>query len=296
MKSLTLASPAKLNLYLKVLDRRPDGHHRLVTLFHRVSLHDTLHLKRSKNFSLSCSNPRVPLGEENLMTKAYRLLQKEFPKLGGVSVRLIKKIPMAGGLGGGSSNTAFFLLGMKRLYNLNISFKRLLRIGSKLGADVPFFLYDVPQAVGEDRGDRIKSSSLVLRPASLKYWFMLIVSREGLSTKDVYKEFSRMNRPAPSLTKVRRIVKLLGTQLKEGNFDRIPELLQNDLELAAFQLNPSLEQKISQMKKLGAQAVQMSGSGPTIFAMFPREKKAGNFARKLRIDPRTDSLLICHSQ
>jgi 4-diphosphocytidyl-2-C-methyl-D-erythritol kinase len=114
MDSIILQSPAKLNLHLRILRKRPDGYHDLLTLFHRISLADTISIRnRAAGFKLTTNLRGLETGEGNLITKAYRLLQKEFPKLGGVCVRLTKRIPMGGGLGGGSSNAAHFLLGMK---------------------------------------------------------------------------------------------------------------------------------------------------------------------------------------
>ena len=140
MKSLTLQSPAKVNLYLRITGRRADGYHILDTLFHRISLVDTLTLsKRECGFSFS-SNANLPPREGNLLFKSYLELQKKFPGLKGVHAKLVKRIPIGAGLGGGSSNAAFFLLGMIRLYGLRISKPELMKMGLRIGADVPFFL------------------------------------------------------------------------------------------------------------------------------------------------------------
>ncbi|MFA5160593.1 MAG: 4-(cytidine 5'-diphospho)-2-C-methyl-D-erythritol kinase, partial [Candidatus Omnitrophota bacterium] len=133
MKKIILKSPAKLNLHLRILGKRSDGYHELLTLFHRISLADTIIIrKNSGSFKLTTNIPSLETGEGNLITKAYRALQKKFPKLGGVSVRLTKRIPLGAGLGGGSSNAAFFLLGMKKLFGLKISSKELFAMGKKL--------------------------------------------------------------------------------------------------------------------------------------------------------------------
>ena len=115
MKKIILKSPAKVNLHLRIVGRRPNGYHNLVSVFHRLSLADTLTLsKRKADFSFS-SNVNLPTREGNLLFKAYVELKKKFPKLGGVQVGLVKRIPIGAGLGGGSSNAAFFLLGMKNI-------------------------------------------------------------------------------------------------------------------------------------------------------------------------------------
>ncbi len=290
MRSLILQSPAKLNLYLRILGRRRDGYHNLFTLFHRISLADTLRLKKkSSGFSLRCSDPRLPTGEGNLITRAYRLLQKKFPKLGGVSVSLKKNIPIGAGLGGGSSNAATFLLGIKKLYGLKISTRELVALGRKIGADVPFFLYGVNQAIGTGKGDRIMP-----KPARRPQTFLLVISRQGLATKTVYQALpSRF--PAVSLTKLTRAATLLCDFLGGDKYDQIAELLRNDLEQTAFRLRPSLRNIIAEFKKQGVPAARMSGSGPTVFAILSRPEKARRLARKLRQDQPSKEFVVCHT-
>jgi len=134
MKVITVKSPAKLNLHLRILRRRPDGYHDLLTLFHRISLHDTIRIRKARSgFKLTTNQSDLETGEGNLITKAYRMLQERFPRLDGVAVRLDKKIPLGAGLGGGSSNAAHFLLGMKKLFRLKISLPELMKMGKRLG-------------------------------------------------------------------------------------------------------------------------------------------------------------------
>lgn len=293
MRSLTLASRAKINLYLRVLGKRADGYHDVVTLFHRLSLKDTLRLtkKSGGKFFLECSDPSLSLGEGNLIRRAYRLLQKKFPKLGGVSVFLQKNIPIAAGLGGGSSNAAAFFLGMKRLYGLRVSKRELMRLGGELGADVPFFLSGERQAVGLERGDRLLPCT-----DRRRLWFILIVSKKGLATKKVYAHLPRRNKRAVSLTNEIRAVKLIYNFLREKDFRRVSTLLRNDLELAAFRLRPSLRKIIGEFGRLGIQTARMSGSGPTVFAILSQKQEAERLAQKLRIDSDSQRILICHSE
>lgn len=291
MHSLTVASPSKVNLYLKIIRKRPDGYHDLYTLFHRISLRDTLKLKKNSapGLKLTCSNPKLSLGEDNLITKAYRALQAEYPQLGGVSAHLEKVIPIGAGLGGGSGNAAALLLGLKRLYGLPISLKRLTRIGAKLGADVPFFIHNINQAIGLGIGDRLKP-----KPLKRRLWFVLAVSDQGLSTPAVYKSLSYPPK-GPSLTKVSRAVTMLCDFLEGRNSQQLSQALENDLEAAAFLLRPSLRVLIERLKKLGAPAVRMSGSGPTVFAIFYNSRTAQNFAQKLRKVQLAKKVLVCHS-
>lgn len=287
MNTLTLQSPAKLNLYLKILGRYPNGYHELATLFHRISLSDTLYLrKRAEGFSLRCSHPELLCGHSNLITKAYRLLQSKFPKLGGVSVRLIKRIPLAAGLGGGSSNAAFFLLGMNRLYGLSLSRRNLADLGSRLGADVPFFIYETPQAVGRGIGDKIQP-----KPLRLKLYFVLVVSDRGLSTRRVYEGL----KPAVSLTKVTRVITMRSGKLARRDGVGLSRLLHNDLAPSAFRLRPSILKTISKFHRLGIPSAGMSGSGPTVFAVVSNLREAEDLARKIRRKEPGKRIFVCHS-
>ncbi len=190
MNRIKLRSPAKINLYLKVLGRLPNGYHQLLTVFHRISLCDQISLTKSdQGFFLETNQPKLSCGEDNLITKAYRALQEEVPNLGGVRVFLRKKIPIGAGLGGGSGNAAAFLLGMNRLYQLGLSVKKLTQIGSKLGADVAFFIQNVNQALGRGVGDQ-----LISKTAKKKYWFVLALSDKPLSTQEVYQNLTQVTK------------------------------------------------------------------------------------------------------
>ncbi len=291
MNSLTLRSPAKLNLFLKIIRRRPDGYHDLVTLFHRISLCDKISLsKKPAGFSLTAdSSFRLPLGETNLITKAYRALRQRFKRLGGVAVHLEKNIPVGGGLGGGSSNAASFLFGMKKMWDLKISRQGLVRLGAELGADVPFFLYDTTQALAEGIGESIKPI-----PANTRRHFLLLISRRGLSTKQVYQNLAPPA-PPPSLTRQRRIARLLAEVLDEKKLDQAAALMENDLEESAFRLRPSLLKCISKLNEFGIRTARMSGSGPTVFAILPYPEEAQTIAQKLRRLLPAQKIVVCHS-
>ncbi len=295
MKSLTLKSPAKINLYLKVTGRRPNGYHELVTLFRRLSLADSLTLKKQKSgIRLSCVvksglKQKLSNGEDNLIVKTYRLLQKEFPGLGGVSVKLVKRIPMGAGLGGGSSNAAAFLLGMKKIYNLPLSRGKMMKIGARLGADVPFFLMETSQALGRGIGDELKAM-----PSRSKYGLTLVVSDEGLSTPQVYRNLPK-KLPAVSLTKVNSAVKLVFNLLEKKQVAKAAPLLENDLENPAFRLRPSLGKQLKKLHQKGVRASRMTGSGPTLFSVLPDLRAARQFAEKLRKDFPRNKILVCSS-
>ena len=290
MKVLTLQSPAKLNLHLRILGKRADGYHELLTLFHRISLADTIRLRKSlRGFKLTTNIPALETGEGNLITKAYRLLQEKFPKIGGVSVRLIKRIPLGGGLGGGSSNAAFFLLGMKKLYGLKISLKELLAMGKKLGADVPFFLAEATQAMAWGIGEKMRKV-----PSRRRLWFLLLVSDEGLNTRKVYQTLRWRGQPL-SLTKEGRIARILRSFLDSKRILEAAGLARNDLESPAFRLKPSIPKVMAVLRDLGAPWVHMSGSGPTVFSIFSSREEALDLSTRLKEVPFPFRKVICHS-
>ncbi len=290
MKSIVLPSPAKLNLHLRIIRKRPDGYHELLTLFQKISLADTICIRKSpQGFKLVTNIPSLETGEGNLITKAYRKLQQRFPDLGGVSVRLTKRIPLGAGLGGGSSNAAYFLLGMKRLFSLEIAQKELFSIGKKLGADVPFFLSGASQAMAWGIGDKLQK---VPRGASL--WFLLLVTEQGLNTKKVYQTLDWKGRPL-SLTKEKRIARILRSFLERRRVWEASELVKNDLETPAFRLMPSIPNALAFLKGLGAPLVLMSGSGATVFAACSTRKEVLGLSKRLKEVPFPFRKVICHS-
>ena len=285
MNSLAIDSPAKVNLFLKITGRRKDGYHLLETLFHRVSLKDTLYLRKtSSGILIRTNDPRVPTDDRNLIAKAFGMLQKEVGIPGGVSVRLVKRIPMAGGMGGGSSNAAHFLLGMKRLYHLKISNEALKKIGQKLGADVNFFLSHANQALGSGAGERITPL-----PTKEKLWFVIVTMPKPLSTAKVYEHYRKSHpdiaRHNASSGKVHFLTKKypLATlshhlkALKEGEQNT---LFQNDLEASSTALYPLIRKALKLFEDLGIPHL-ISGSGPTVFGILSSQHRAKHLAKTI---------------
>lgn len=289
MHSLILTSPAKLNLVLRVLGRRPDGYHDLCTLFHRISLRDTLRLeKEMEGIRLFCSHPGVPK-RNNLIARAFRLLKTHYPFTGGVTVRLTKRIPIGGGLGGGSSNAAAFLIGMNRLFRLGLTQKKLMKLGEKLGSDVSFFISGARHAIGEGRGERIQPLAFRRR-----LWFLLLTHPRGLSTRRVYQGFHRPKQ-AVSLTEVRRSVRITSAFLEKGEPARASGFLVNDLTASAERLRPSLRKIRESLSDSHLGTCHMSGSGPTQFLIFSSRPKALRTIPKLRRLTNSRAVILCHS-
>lgn len=289
MHSLTITSPAKLNLVLRVLRKRKDGYHELCTLFHRISLADTLRLeKRREGMHLLCSHPQVPK-KENLIVRAFRLLKRKHPFSGGVRVRLTKRIPVGGGLGGGSSNAAHFLIGMNRLFRMGLSQKELMKLGAELGADVPFFIAQTRHALGRGRGERIEPL-----PFPKRLWFLLFPRGKGLSTQRVYRGL-RLTGPRVSLTRVTREVKMASSFLAQGVSHRAARFLVNDLAPSAERLDPSLRETQKALEDLQLGKGYMSGSGPTWFLIVPFHGEALQALRRLRTHRFSKKAILCHS-
>lgn len=279
MKSLTIFSPAKVNLFLKVLGKRPDGFHELLTVFHRISLCDRLVLKKipAGRFTLTVNHPKLGQKKDNLIYKACELLRRYTQWEGGVAVRLEKNIPIAAGLGGGSSNAAYFLLGVNHLFELGLPLNTLVRIGKKLGSDVPFFLYNVNQAIGRGRGEIITP-----RPFRGRLWFVVLEAPFGLTTKNVYQKHSLFRPKGRRLTRISRV-------------DTITSDYFNDLSRASCAIRPELADIDKCLAKAGGKVRLMSGSGPTMLSIHDSKKEAKSVAQKLRNCKPKVRVFICHT-
>jgi len=293
MTTLTLLSPAKLNLYLRVLNKRPDGYHNLVTLFERINLFDTLKftLRTDGKIHVFCRSKGVPRGPRNLVYQVAQRLQKDFDLKQGVTIEIKKKIPVAAGLGGGSGNAATTLMGLNRLWGLSLSKTRLVAYAKGIGADVPFFVYDCPWALGTERGDKIRPLTLRCR-----LWQVLVVPVFKMYTKDVFHHLAfarqRMAEAGPKggrgplrenrnplgdtnmLTKGSDNVNILIRHLREKNFVEVGRRLRNDLEESAFSLSARLKRLKETVGQLNTLGTSLSGSGPSIFGLTHSQKEA----------------------
>lgn len=280
MPSLTVVSPAKINLALRVLGKRPDGYHDIFTLFQRISLADRITFRkiRSPGVRISCNLPEVPSGPGNLIHRAYELLRKEKGLRGGIEVELAKRIPLGGGLGGGSSNAAAALKSLNRLYSLGLRNDELLFLGKQLGADVPFFLLGSSQAIGKGRGDELYPLC-----APKKIPLLLVLFPEGVSTPEVYRRYRercfKLRNPAP-LTKVSADVTMLSAFLSAKNLTSAAVLLCNDLMLSACQIKPAIARVLSFLRTF-TPACLMTGSGATVFALAESVEEAGRIGEKV---------------
>lgn len=253
---LCMHSFAKINLALSVLGRRIDGYHDIQTVFQTIDLGDELEFFPASKFDLTCENFADVPKEDNLVWKAAMLLSSECGEKRGAHVTLRKKIPSGAGLGGGSSNAAAALLGLRRFWNLEVSDAQLFSIASKLGSDVPFFLSG-GTALGTGRGEQI--SALPDPPAE-----NLVVIFPGIhvSTAEAYRS---LNLGLTSRTIDLRIQRFCGlVQCKKMCWTEIF----NDFEASILPSYPVIEQAKCYLKDRGAVATLLSGSGSSVFGFF----------------------------
>jgi len=261
---MIIKAPAKINLFLEVLNKRKDGYHNIETLFLKIKLFDKLKLRlRKTGIIISCKHPDVPENESNLVYKAAELLQKKTGTHKGVYISIEKNIPVFAGLGGGSSDAAAVLIGLNELWELNLDQKELLSLALKIGADVAFFVTDYNMAIGKLRGDKFTPLDI-----DQKFWVLLVKPNISVSTKQVYQGLS------PSLTMPRNDVKLLVHALKSKNMEMIEKTLFNRLEIVVFKQFKEIKEIKEMISARGVRAVLMSGSGSAIFGLLNNRKEA----------------------
>jgi len=270
---LSLQAPAKVNLYLKVLDKRPDGYHNLHSLFQMVGLFDRLDFREtSEGIRLRVENSPLPADDSNLVCRAAALLQEEMAAQNlpdkGVEIALTKNIPIAAGLGGGSSDAAATLIGLNRLWTLDWPRKRLADLGARLGSDVPFFFYG-PTAWVSGRGEEVDAVA-----TRLSGWIVLLHPDIPVSTASVYAEYDKKIGKKIGLTKGRRPLKITAMDKERPTVAARLERPYNDLERVTLDAYPQLKELKIKLKALGGEGVVMSGSGPSIFGLFRDHQKA----------------------
>jgi 4-diphosphocytidyl-2-C-methyl-D-erythritol kinase len=267
-KSLRIPAFAKINLTLNITGKRPDGYHELRTIFQTISLRDTLDISITPGnlleVAMTCSDPQLA-GADNLVFRAIHALAPEIGFSGRVQVHLEKQIPVARGLGGGSSDAAAVLIAMLRLTKVKVSLDRLMEIAARLGADVPFFLFG-GRALAVNRGDEIyplkdgpKRTVVVVSPKGI-----------GVPTKNAYEWL------APELTRLtnpHRIWKFcaLCWSRQDG--------LSNDFEGPVFSRHPRLGEIRARLLKQGAADAALAGSGSAVFGVFRNPARARRAAR-----------------
>lgn len=270
--SIVLKSYGKINLGLDVLRRREDGYHEVRMIMQTVGLYDVLTMKKRKDdkIEMTCNLSFLPTDERNLVYKAVKLIKNKYHIKDGVEINLSKRIPVAAGMAGGSSNCAAALKGMNQLFDLGLSIDELCEIGVTLGADVPYCIWG-GTALSEGIGEKLS------RVDAMPDCYILI-AKPGISvsTAFVYKNLDLL-----ALSKHPDIDGMLEC-LKEKDLTGICNRLENVLETVTIKEYPIIEKVKKHLMDQGAKGALMSGSGPTIFAIFEDKKTADDAMESLR--------------
>lgn len=255
---MIINAPAKINLALDVLADRPDGYHEVDMVMQNIALADEIFFEPGEEIELTCSNPDIPTDKHNLAWRAADLIRRETGCLKGIKIHIEKRIPVAAGLAGGSTDAAAVLIGLNQLWKLGLSQKELMNFGVKLGADVPFcILRQTSRAEGI--GEKLSTID-----SKLHCNVLLITPDVPVSTALVYQSII-----TPEIKKHPNINEVI-TALETGDIDRLTKHWGNVLEEVVLKKFPMVaELKESLICKFGLNRVLMSGSGPSVFALEP---------------------------
>jgi 4-diphosphocytidyl-2-C-methyl-D-erythritol kinase len=261
-------SYAKINWTLEVLGQRADGYHEVRTVLQTVALHDLLSFERTdERIEITCDEPSVPVDEQNLVYRAAARLQQMTGIRSGVRVSITKRIPVGGGLGGGSSNAAVALLALQRLWQVPLSPGDLIEMGAAIGSDVPFYFYG-GTVIGLGRGSEVYP----LPDVSAQH-ILLVTPPIHVSTREAYAAVSHGQLTSQILQAniahcCKAVFRACGPLMTPvGRFDWNEEI-RNDLEAVIVAKYPEIGRIIERLRQLGARVVRMSGSGSTVFATF----------------------------
>jgi 4-diphosphocytidyl-2-C-methyl-D-erythritol kinase len=260
-QNLHFSSPAKINLFLRVGDKLANGYHQVTTVMTKISLADeiTLTWSKKRSLTLTCSHPDVPLNQDNLLYRTFKLLQTHF-HLPTPKIHLNKKIPLAAGLGGGSSNAGYLLKTLNHHLNLGLGKKQLQRLALQLGADVPFAVSQADCVSETNHGlSTLKQTTLPSLPACK---ITLSFQNFHLKTPQMYQQITHYRFPPTSS-------RSLVTALKTQSLTDIGTHLNNDFSHCVFHHYPKLLTLKKKLLQAGAAGVGLSGKGPTLFALFP---------------------------
>lgn len=281
--TLSRRAPAKVNLGLHVLRRRPDGYHDIETVLHRVDWTDAVTAAPADTLSMSCSDPSLPTDERNLCLRAARQLQTAFDVAAGARLHLEKNVPYGAGLGSGSSDAAATIRLLSQLWDLNPSPERLREIGGAIGADVPFFLMDdVPAAYATGRGDTLVPLSRGGEPYRLPFPLLVVVPPVEVATSRAYTRVRPNDEDRPDL---RRLV-------HSDDLSRWRQTLVNDFEGAVLEEEPVIRAVRDDLRRAGADYVSLSGSGSAVYGVFETPEAARDARETLKAPERRLRLIM----
>lgn len=270
--SFSLKAPAKINWFLRVINKRDDGYHNIMSFMQCIAVFDILRFEHADTVEVT-GDLNIP-PKNNLVYMAAMLLKQHTSYKKGVKITLRKNIPVSAGLGGGSSDAAHTLLGLNNLWGLGLESEELFTIGLKIGSDVPFFLNGSPALV-EGKGEKITNINLHSSPSVL----LIVTPSVAVSTARVYASFDMLR--LSELTKKPLDIKLFCHALVNRDFISLSSMIYNDLEKIAIKKCPVIEKIKARMLEKGAVISTMTGSGPTVFGIFESKKTALSAASKM---------------
>jgi 4-diphosphocytidyl-2-C-methyl-D-erythritol kinase len=259
---MELKSYAKINLGLHVHDRRKDGFHNLTTVFQEISLYDNVNIREAKAFSCKTNLSSIK-EKENFGTIAYKLLKEKFPDIPNVEISISKNIPINAGLGGGSSNGAAVVKGINSLFNLSLTNKEMLEISSRVSSDSSFFINGGLQ-LGTQRGEVLKKISKTVIPEHV----LLVKPKLKVKTKEAFLDLKNHLLNEDTHINLSQLLE----ELKNNNFNS--KLFKNDFEMYVFKTHPEIGDIKLKILDLGAIYASLSGTGSTVFGIFPTEVAA----------------------
>lgn len=256
-------APAKINLLLDVIGKREDNYHNLRMVMTTIDLYDRISINKiNENKIIINSNKYfLPNDERNLVYKATKLMKATFNINSGFNIFIEKNIPVAAGLAGGSSDAAATIRAINKIFKLNLSLSEMINLGLLIGSDVPFCLYN-RTALVEGRGEIITPL-----PKVPKCWVILVKPHFGVSTKDVFSNVDLNEIHHPNIEKMIE-------SIKHPNYSLMCESLGNSLEQVTFKMYPEVREVKEKLLYLGVDNALMSGSGPTVFGLVLKERKA----------------------
>lgn len=263
--------PAKINLTLNVLNKRPDGFHEMRMVMTSIDLSDhlTFNERNDQQITLTSNAAFIPLNKKNIVYQAVRLLKERYEIQKGVDINIDKQIPVAAGLGGGSSDAAATLRGLNRLWELELTLEELALIGEQLGSDVPFCIYN-KTAYATGRGEVIK-----LIHEIPQCWVILVKPPKGISSWTVFEELDLASLPHYNHDKMIEAI-------NENNYEEMIRYAGNALEEISGKYRPDIKMIKGKMEKFGADVAIMSGTGPTVYGLTQQYSKAQRIVNGLK--------------
>ncbi|MBI3039591.1 4-(cytidine 5'-diphospho)-2-C-methyl-D-erythritol kinase, partial [bacterium] len=273
-KTLILQAPAKINICLWVKEKRSDGYHEIASLMQTLTLSDTITLQdcRTEGIHIECDDPAVPKGAENLVHKAACLILERFNIPPSIIIRIEKRIPIAAGLAGGSTDAAAVMAGMVRMYEKMLPMVELMTLSQKIGSDVPFVMHG-GLAIASGRGENLSFHE----PPKPSFFVVIAVPKKvSVSTKWAYENYA----PGENSRKEELFNKIFPCY-KKRDIESLKNLVFNDLESVTLQRYPEVQEIKETLLEDGNGVVLMSGSGPSVFGLFEDRSSAVKAASRL---------------